>query len=151
MGRRMGAKYDCYIGIDPDVKESGVATYVKGNDLLLDCFTFFDLFSYLLAQTRINEDYNICVVIEAGWLNKGNWHTVSNKSKSHSAKIGGYVGANHAVGKKIVEMCEYLEIDFELVKPTRSKVNAATFKETTGYQKRTNPEKRDAGMLVYGR
>jgi len=49
------------------------------------------------------------------------------------------------------EMCEYLGIEHFKIKPTRSKIDATTFKAITKIEKRTNQEQRDALMLVFGR
>jgi hypothetical protein len=137
-----------YIGLDPDTEKSGVAYYESKTKIMeLSNLSFFQLFDYL----------NFCkskgafkVVIEAGWLNKSNWHKVANGSSAVNAKIGQRTGANHEVGKKIVEMCEYLELEYRLVKPTKKKLNSKDFNKVTGIIGRTNQEQRDAGMLVYG-
>jgi hypothetical protein len=137
-----------YIGIDPDVDKSGVAYYdSKSNILELSNLTFFELYEYL-QFARVKGEFK--VVIEAGWLNKSNWHKKEKGSSALNAKIGQHTGANHEVGRKIVEMCEYLEIDFKLVRPTRKKLKADAFNKITGIIGRTNQEQRDAGMLVFG-
>lgn len=137
-----------YIGIDPDVDKSGVAYYERKTKIIeLSNLTFFQLFDYLNFCKSKGE---FKVVVEAGWLNKSNWHKVDKGSSSINAKIGQRTGANHEVGKKIVEMCEYLEIEFKLVKPTRKKLDSASFNKITGTIGRTNQEQRDAGMLVFG-
>ncbi len=142
-----------YIGIDPDVTKSGVAFYeAKSKTLELANLTYFQLFDYLkLVKNEISENQSIKVIIEAGWLNKSNWHAVKGGNSSINAQIGQRTGANHEVGKKIAEMCEYLDLPYELIKPTKSKVNAEYFKKITGVIGRTNQEQRDAGMLVFGR
>lgn len=134
------------IGIDCDVEKSGVCYYFSKESFKLYNLTFFELFT-TLKQTECN----VKVYIEAGWLNKSNWHKISNGSAAINASIGLRTGANHEVGRKIVEMCEYLEIEYELIKPTKSKVNSETFNKITGHKGRTNQEQRDAAMLVFGR
>ena len=76
---------------------------------------------------------------------------MSNGSAAINANIGLRTGANHEVGRKIVEMCQYLGLKHHLIKPTKSKVNAETFKAITKYQGRTNGEMRDSCMLVWNR
>lgn len=144
-------KSKVYVGIDPDVSKSGVAVWdVLKKNLELDNLKFFDLFQNLVyLKNKFGE--RLKVIIEAGWLNKSNWHAVKGGNSSINAQIGQRTGANHEVGKKIVEMCEYLQIEYELIKPTKSKVNAEFFKKITGLKCRTNQEQRDAGMLVFGR
>lgn len=156
----MGSKFDeyfgvkkaavTYIGIDPDKDKNGVALYRTTSCKLelLANLTFFDLLDYLKELKASGE--SVCVVIEAGWLNQGNWHTKASDSARKAAKIGKWVGGNHEVGKKIIEMCEYLKIPHRTVIPTRRKVDAETFKQITKWPGRTNQEQRDAALLVFG-
>ena len=137
------------IGIDNDVEKSGVCLYYSKTNFELLNLSFFDLFKKLVFLNGQNLD--IEVFIEAGWLNKSNWHKVSNGSAAINANIGLRTGANHEVGRKIVEMCQYLGLKHHLIKPTKSKVNAETFKAITKYQGRTNQEQRDAALLVFGK
>jgi len=144
------------IGIDPDVDKSGVAYIGIDCVLILDNLTFFKLYDLLSYVKNLSEKGKIIatplkVYIEAGWLNKSNWHTSDSKSRHVNTRIGNNTGSNHEVGRKIAEMCEYLKIDYELVRPTQSKVDAVYFKRLTKYQKRTNQEQRDAAMLIWGR
>jgi hypothetical protein len=147
-----------YIGIDPDVKLSGVAFYdnVK-KEFFVSSVSFFDLLEWL---KQIHELKNIDLIrVEAGWLNKKtNWHkSYYNKSKGKmihnnelvNERISKYTGANHEVGKKIIEMCNYLNIKTELVIPKKSKCTPDFFSKLTGV-KRSNQDQRDAGMLVFG-
>jgi hypothetical protein len=48
-------------------------------------------------------------------------------------------------------MCEYLNIPYQAIKPTASKVDSNLFKQITGLKIRTNQEQRDAYMLIHGR
>jgi hypothetical protein len=134
------------IGIDPDVSKSGVCLYNSKTNFTLLKLSYFELFD-LLKNTKGNTK----VYIEAGWLNKSNWHKVSSGSSAINANIGLRTGANHEAGRKIVEMCEYLKLEYLLIKPTRSKINSDTFNKITGFKKRTNQEVRDAAMLVFGK
>lgn len=134
------------IGIDPDTEKSGVAWYISKDSFRLFNLTFFELFDSLK-----DIETESLVYIEAGWLNKSNWHKVANGSAAINASIGLRTGANHEVGRKIIEMCEYLEIEYVLVKPTKSKVNSETFNKITGHKGRSNQEQRDACMLVFGK
>lgn len=136
-----------YIGIDPDTVKNGVAIwYPKKQQLELNNLKFFDLFELIKSMKIRNE---IIVIIDAGWLNKSNFH-VTGTNKNVNGKIGERVGANHETGKKIAEMCDYLGVAYELNRPTRSKVNKEVFEKITGYKGRTNQETRDAGLLVFG-
>lgn len=137
-----------FIGIDPDVEKNGVAIwYPKTKQLELNNLKFFDVFELIKAMKIRNE---IIVTIDAGWLNKSNFH-VTGTNKNVNGKIGERVGANHQCGKLIAQMCEYLGVYYELHRPTRSKVDKETFEKITGYIGRTNQDNRDAGMLVFGK
>lgn len=135
-----------FIGIDPDTKKNGVAFwYQQTKKLELENRTFFELFDILKESKKW---FNITVVIDAGWLNKTNFH-VTGTNKRVNGQIGERVGANHETGKKIAEMCVYLSVEYVLHKPIKSKVDKVLFEKITGYTGRTNQETRDAAMLVY--
>jgi short-subunit dehydrogenase len=136
------------IGIDPDVTKSGVAFKTK-KEIRLSNLYFFELFEALARLRKENDKDKIQVFVECGYLNKGNWHKTQG-SNSLNAQIGQRTGANHEVAKKIVEMCEYLDIESIPVKPTKSKVNADFFRQITKIETRTNQEQRDALMLIWG-
>lgn len=139
------------IGIDPDVYKNGVAIYNQEEQVLrLRCLKFFDLYQYLWN----NQESIKLVIIEAGYLNKGNWHKVKG-SPSINSKIGERTGANFEVSKKIVEMCDFLNIPFKEIKPlskiwkgANKKVTAEEFEKITGIKGRTNQEMRDAGLIA---
>lgn len=135
------------VGIDPDVDKNGVGINHNGKPTLLN-LRFFDLFDKLKALK--SEGIPLLVVVEGGWLNKGNWHKVKNGSSSVNAEIGKRTGSNHETGKKIVEMLEYLDITHVVTKPTKSKYKATTFRMMTGIKTRTNQEQRDAYLLIHG-
>ena len=138
------------IGIDPDTDKNGVAVKINKNFLLYN-FSFFKLYE-LLENLKKNAEFinaEIKVYIECGFLNKGNRHFKEHESMQFNGKISERVGANHEIAKKICEMCEYLKLDYEQVRPTSSKVNSDKFKEITGYEKRSNQEQRDALMLIW--
>jgi hypothetical protein len=133
------------IGIDPDLEASGVATLKNGQIESLECLSFPKLIELIVNKKLIIKK----VVIEAGWLNaKSNWHQA--KTIQVAAKIGKNVGENHATGKILAQMIAAMGVSVQLVRPTASKLNAEQFKKLTGFAGMTNPEKRDAGVLVWG-
>lgn len=138
------------IGVDPDREKSGVALYRASTGKIeeLQTLSFFDLFDYLKAKRESESD--LVVVVEAGHKIQGNWHIRASDSARKAAKVGSYVGGNHQVGQKIIEMCEYLNIPYQEKIPSRRKVDAETFRKITGWTGRTNQECRDAGLLVFG-
>lgn len=150
------------IGIDPDVDKSGYAISVNGNLIGLDALTFFELCQRLL-DNKIKSD-RIMVTIEAGWENKrSNFHAVPTMNKKtgqiYSAdqrqrmagRMGKNVGENHVVGKLIVQWCQLKQIPYELVVPKKKKLEHEDFCRVTRWVGRTNPEKRDAAMLIWGK
>jgi len=166
-----------HIGIDPDCKKSGYANYSK-DGLVLHCFTLPELLNEIKTDCKYAAESkeHLKIYIEAGWLNKSNWHVsfyAVNASVSTGAKKGQKkaanpiaavaetarrTGENHQRGKDIHEMCEAIAKEYgdgfvsvALIRPTAQKKNDAQFKALTKYKGVTNQEKRDAGMLVFGR
>lgn len=148
------------IGIDADVEKSGVAILTKDSlfpngRLLIEKKSFFKLFDFLLAISNQRDKYcemcSLKVYLEAGWLNtKSNWH-VSGKGENVSARIGTKVGANHQVGKLIVEMCEYLGLEYQLSQPKTSKMGIRQFRKLTKYEGKLDQDGVDAALLVWQR
>ena len=134
-----------YIGIDPDTKKSGVAVWdSKYKYLQLFTMSFFELYDYLYNE-KVDR-----VIIEAGWLNeKSNFHNNAYQTKAAGERISKNVGANHETGRKIAEMCEYLVLNYDLKKPSSSKMTPECFKSMTGIETK-NQDKIDAGVLVFG-
>jgi hypothetical protein len=136
------------IGIDPDVDRSGYAA-ITGDQLTLDNLNFFQLFEKLKYFVECQN--KPIVYIECGFLNKSNWHNKSDRSAAFNSKIGERTGANFETAKKIIEMCEYLQISYVKIKPTARKTTNDYFKSLTGHKGVTNQEQRDAFMLIFGR
>ncbi|CAL2094856.1 hypothetical protein [Tenacibaculum sp. 190524A02b] len=135
------------VGIDPDVDKNGVAILNENEgDLKLLNLKFFELYDLLKKLKKDNE--KLLVLIEGGWMNMSNWHKDEYGTAAKNAEIGKRTGANHEVGKKIVEMAQYLEITHLVVKPTKTKVKSKLFHKITGV-KRSNQEQRDAYMLLH--
>lgn len=143
------AKAKYHIGIDPDVKLSGFAVWdASSKGFFLKCYSFSDIL--FVMQDYPKEKTK--VYVEAGWLNKSNWHLDGQMSKQRAAAIGNSVGRNHQRGMDIVEIFrDFLGYEVLEMKPTKSKLDAKQFRKITGYAGRTNQETRDAGMLVYGK
>ncbi|WP_313515611.1 hypothetical protein [Sphingobacterium sp.] len=142
------------IGIDPDVDNNGIAIYQRENKKLeLYALSFFQLFDLLALKKELIKE----VIVEASWLiKKSNFHN-ETKGVRVSSKIGSKTGANHEVGRKIIEMCEYLKIPCQGIKPLKKrwkgrdgKISHEEFFKLTGFSSSTNQEKRDAGLLVWG-
>lgn len=140
------------IGIDPDTDKSGFALK-NGKKVQLKNLKFFELFRmlYFVKNTPEYSGYEVMVYIECGFLNGGNRHFKAAASTAFNGKISERVGANHEIGKKICEMCEFLELPFTQVRPTKSKTDSNFFKQITKIKDQTNQEQRDAMMLIWGR
>ena len=139
-----------YIGIDTDVTKSGFAVWHKP----LQKFSSIEALTLpeMLDKLHLLRDNIAIVVVEAGFLNKGNRHTFKGQSVAAAAKTGENVGRNHQRGMDIVEILEWMRIPYRLQKPSTKnswKNDEKIFQKMTGV-KGGNPEKRDAAMLVYG-
>lgn len=146
------------IGIDPDSSKIGVAILDTDTQELqvqsLPFFQLFDLLSNLKDQIKI-------VKIEAGWLNKkANFHLA--KTKAIAEKIGNDVGRNAETGRKIIEMCEYLNLPHQTIKPLQKKWKTPTGKISHLLLKellalkgikfnkpKTNQDERDAILIAF--
>lgn len=149
------------IGIDPDVDKSGIAAWDSKSKkfTLVSSMRIFSLFSAIDLLNRKHKS-DICVVVEAGYLNKkANHHNQPRQSKAAGEKIAKNVGRNEQVGRIIVEYCAVNDIQVVEAKPLKktwgkdgkSKINKDEFKRISGWGKVTNQESRDAGLMVLGR
>lgn len=152
-------KYQIIIGIDPDVSKSGVAILnMEDKSLKVENLTFPQLIKLLMqnkAQCNF-ERKNLCVVVEASWLIKSNWHLSGYDGKRISASKGYDVGRNHETGRKIVEMAQDFDIETIEHRPLRKcwrgrdgKITQEELEYFTGLQCRTNQDERDAALLAW--
>ena len=149
-----------YLGIDPDTDKSGLAYYnTDTKEFKMELFTFYDLLETVKNYCKSKNNY--LILLEAGWLNKTkNYHNFNStlnarneierleKSKAISALIGSRVGANHQTGLLMERFFIDNKLNYELIRPYKSKINAKQFKDVTGCSLRTNQETRDAAMLI---
>jgi hypothetical protein len=153
-------KYDCLLAIDPDCEKNGIA-YLDLNTkrIQISCLSFPETIE-LIQQANsiaIKNNRTFCVYVEAGWLNKSNFHLGSFDSRFKSAKIGNDVGRNHETGRKIIEMCKHHHINTEEIKPLRKIWSGPGGKITHGeikqfipdFPKSSNQEIRDAALLCW--
>jgi len=108
----MKVKYQNIIGIDPDCEKSG-ACFIEfaTRKLKASALTFPNLMDYLQFVKKKSEEagQSAIVVVEAGWMNTiSNYHTKADRAGQRIAKN---VGANHEVGKKIVEMAKHYGLE----------------------------------------
>jgi hypothetical protein len=150
-------KPDVIIAIDPDVTKSGVCMLQpKTRDLKFDALDFPNVLELIRTTKDLTEPGKLVVVVEAGWMNKSNWHLLQYDSNAQAARKGYDVGRNHETGHKIVEVCKALGIrvveHIPLVKRWRGKDGKITHEELayfTGITKRTNQDERDAILLAW--
>lgn len=150
---------DTVIGIDPDVDRNGVAV-LDCNDKRLEVTTlaFPKLLDYLLYQKRTSDacGKKLLIVIEAGWMNQGNWHLRYRDNRNVAVAKGVHQGRNEQVSRIIGQMCEHFGITYEFIKPLRKTWQGKDGKIThdelayfTGLKGRTNQEGRDAALLAW--
>lgn len=147
------AAHSTYIGIDPDVDKSGFAVLDRASGALeLESLTFTQLMNRLVQIRATKAD--AVVVVEAGWLNRGNWHVRYHDNKGQATMKGYHVGRNHEAGKKIVEVAKFFGFEVIEQKPLRKcwrgtdgKITAEELAQLTGYRKRSNQDSRDAALL----
>lgn len=145
------------VAVDPDVTKNGVAVIdVESRMVTVDALPFADLIDFLYG---IEDKSSLIVAVEAGWLNKPNWHMAP--SMAAAANIGNRIGRNHETGRKIVEMCEHVGLSVCLVKPLKKRGKGSdgktTHKELESVlkgrklalnKKRTNQDERDSILIA---
>ena len=158
------------IGIDPDLIKSGVAC-IERNHRALDVayLNFPETLEWVKAKYaewegkyKETAPNSFMVYVEAGWLNKGNWHVTESRNGHFSpsawaAAVGKSDGECSAISKKLIECFEYYGIPVTPMKPLRKcwkgrdrKITHDEIKQFTHIQqKRTNQEERDALLLAW--
>jgi hypothetical protein len=150
----MRSNADIIIGIDPDVKKSGVGVVSrerKGVEVFSRSFP--ELLEYLkMAATHTD----VVVVVEASWKISHNWHAHRGDSKGTVARKGNDAGRCHEVGRKIVECARYYGLEvvekLPLKKIWKGKDGKITHEEISAFMaigKRSNQEERDAALLAW--
>ena len=147
------------IAIDPDVDRSGVAfLYLPSRELHCEARTFPELIDDLHATKQATDALgeSLTVVVEAGWLNRSNWHVQAGDSRRKAAAIGRAAGRNHEVGRKIVEMARHMGLEVVEQRPlqkcwrgTGRKITHEELAAFTGYTARTSQDMRDAALLAW--
>lgn len=148
------------VGVDPDVDRSGVARLDLGEGarLGLSSLTFAELLHFLLAarDEAARSGLGLTVVVEAGWLNRGNWHVRWSDTNRLACAKGYNVGRNHEAGRKIVELARGLGIQVAEARPLRKlwrgrdgKITREELAWFTGYAGRSTQDARDAALLAW--
>lgn len=150
------------IAIDPDNKESGVGiVYTEVTTISAAKMSFPKLIEYLRETIRLKPRESFKVIIEGGWLNESNWHIkqasrYARDKEARAASIGRSTGMNAQTGILIQEYCDYLGIDYQVVKPLKKCWRGADGKITQqeaeyfmGKLPRMNQDQRDALLLAW--
>ncbi len=150
----MNSDRNIVVGVDPDSRKSGMAILYR------DIKTFHSVeslpFPILLRMLELVKDKAV-VVIEGGWLNESNWHLQGKAATpAKAAAMGRNVGMNHQTGILLAEMCESMDIPYEIVKPLPKgwsgpdrKITSEELEYFTGWKRRTNQDARDAALLAW--
>ena len=156
---RQTRRADIVVGIDPDVDRNGVALLECGTGKLeISTLAFPDLLDYLLYQQRTSEvqGKSLMAVIEAGWMNKGNWHLKNCDTRAVAVAKGVHQGRNEQVSRLLGEMCSHYGISFQFIKPLvkhwkgeNGKITHEELAYFTGIHGRTNQEGRDAALIAW--
>lgn len=152
-------KADFVIGIDPDTKQNGYAMIDmatrKVNACTVTLPVLLDMVD-VIQSTALATGKNLVVFVEAGWMNRPNWHLHFKDSKQSASAKGRSLGRNHQRGMDIIELLKYRGIKVEAVKPLEKKWKGADRKITheelvniVGEIEHTNQEGRDAALLAW--
>lgn len=139
------------IGIDPDLVKSGVAVTVDGQILTLDSMNFFDLCKF------IDEHKHQAIFhLENVEYCKAVYPREAARNEAVKLNIAQKVGMVKAMGRMIEQYLDSSGAEYKLVKHLvghvkKGKKDAEFFNRLTGWQGRSNEDKRDAALLaLYG-
>lgn len=138
------------IGIDPDLVKSGVAVAVDDKLITLDAMSFFDLIRFIDEHK-----HKARFVLEDVEADKATYHR-RGTSQATMRAIAQKVGMVKAICRLLSDYLEGAGADYVKVRPLqgavkKAKRDAAFFNRLTGWEGRTNEDKRDAALLaLYG-
>ena len=157
----MSHKEQIIIGIDPDVDRNGIAMLdMSTHSLQVQMLTFPNLLDFIKEKYRQFAEidkWDFKVIIEAGWMNRGNYHIQRWQGKQGIASLGVDQGRNEQVSRTIGQMMEHWDIPYEFKRPLPKcwhgkdrKITKEELEEIT-LQKlgRLNQEGRDAALLAW--
>lgn len=142
------------IGIDPDFVKSGIAVTQNETIIHLESLGFVDLFEYIAAA---GDKQSILIKLENPSAIKPLFGAKTKNKRSIREKICQDVGKCKATGSLIQQVLESQGYTVKLVKPLKgpvkrqAKTDAIYFNKLTGWQGRSNEDKRDAALVaLYG-
>ena len=160
MKQDIRTKLNYFIGIDPDVEKNGVAI-VEKETRHLECaaLTFAQTLDYLqwVAKRAAESGASVKVYVEAGWMNRTNWHLSKWDNRGQVVVKGVSQGRNEQVSRLLGEMCEAYGLSWQFLKPFRKvwggrdrKITHDELCAVTGLMYgRTNQEMRDAALIAW--
>ena len=171
----MNAKPRIIIGIDPDVEASGLGIVNLTGRKVITNYSSHPLpelvttLAFLTKEPPIGAadiqvpDPEIYIYIEAGWLNKGNFHLGPKDTRQLAAAKGRQAGRNHQLGLDLCALLEHQGIQHQLVRPLKKcwkgkdrKITHAELDAIVRWvnreglpRKRSNQEERDALLIAW--
>lgn len=152
-------KYNIIIGVDPDTDKNGVCHLnTNTKKLEISSLTFPQLLDYMRCMKDLQNrtDKSIVFVVEAGYLNKSNWHVNGKDNKRVATAKGNSAGRNHEVARKIIEMAKHYGLEVIETRPLKKmwkgpegKITHEELAYFTGISGRTNQETRDSALLAW--
>lgn len=139
------------IGIDPGAN-TGYAVYDRQEKKLIAVETL-DFWRVINKLYNYQDDFVYRVVVELpqtkkGKTNKHVWHKEA-QDRGAIERTGVNVGASLREAELIIKWCQNNGYNVLATNP-QGKVDKDVFKKMTGWEGRTSPHARDAGMLVWG-
>ena len=117
----MSHKEQIIIGIDPDVDRNGIAMLdMSTHSLQVQMLAFPNLLDFIKEKYRQFAEidkWDFKVIIEAGWMNRGNYHIQRWQGKQGIASLGVDQGRNEQVSRTIGQMMEHWGIPYEFKRP----------------------------------
>tara|TARA_R110000751_G_scaffold269427_1_gene369097 strand:- start:190 stop:627 length:438 start_codon:yes stop_codon:yes gene_type:complete len=140
----MKTKY--VIGVDPDCKKSGVATFKDGELMCLDNLSLIDFLDFCSKLRK-----EVIIVIEDGNQISGLYHRNTNQNKLVQHKISERVGANKQRATDLIEIAKHYGITVIAQKPRKGNWSdkKPMFEKVTGWKKQSNQETRSAAFFGY--
>lgn len=141
------------IGVDPDIKKSGVAVVDAGKLVSLHALPFAEIPDFLQS---LGGPSVVTVKIEDVAASKAMWSSNGKVGLRVKMSIAQDVGRVMAVAELLQQVLERAGYSVKMVKPLtgvvkRAKDDAELFNSITGWTGRSNPDKRDAAMIaLYG-
>lgn len=148
--------FECYIGIDPDLKKSGVAIMRNGEYSQLLVLSMPELVRLINEVAKDpDERSKTCFVLEDVNANKPTFKRGKGAVEQVILnRISQNVGMVKASASLIEEFLVDAGCNHVLKRPMKgfakkAKDDAKYFARLTGWKGRTNSDKRDAAMLIY--